>query len=216
MNNSPNYEKIVDEEMLKELNNKKERLFNEYIFGGKCLLPLNQVFRKKFDTMLFLPYNFNFLQPIWWDEKINTLEEQEECFNKFKLFLLALNEDFYVLPSLNNSIKLAIHFQNLTLSFEEYCKALSIKDTDGFMIDSSPEVLFFSKNETWAMVSDVHSELVFVGLESSILNNFITSFAGEYMEANQVIYFLGERRGGEISKTSKNTILQMYGNFSLD
>lgn len=212
INDQSFYRKITNEQDLIPIYDKSNNLYNREALEGNNPLPLTHVFKKNFNTILFLTYSFNFLQPLWWDEEINTLEEQKIHFNKFKSFLNSANQNnFYITPSISN-IKLALHFLSNSFSFDDYWQAFRETDEKGFQVDATAEVLLFAENGSWAILSDIHSELVFIGLDKELFNHFKTCFQSEIMSTYDVIAFLGKRRGGDLSENIKTKILNLYMN----
>lgn len=210
ISDQPIYQKIINQQDLLAVFDKSNTLYNREQFGGDTPLPLIQVFKKKFNEIVFLAHSFNFLQPLWWDEEINTKEEQQIYFDMFKCFLRATNQNsFYMIPS-DSHIELALHFTSPSFSFDEYWQALREVDKNGFQIDAAAEVLVFVENGSWAMLSDIHSELVFVGLDKELSNYFKTCFHKEIMSIYDAVDFLSERRGGDLSENVKAQIFNLY------
>jgi hypothetical protein len=153
----------------------KNKLFNLNLFSLEHTVFPKMVFKKKFDTHLFMNLED------WFDNA--------EDYRDLQCFLQAINEpylycavpDFYNCPDL----KIAV-----TKSHAEFVAVYTTNKKDknnpiGMRI--SPEGFWYGQSGDWAIVSDLTNNIFIVGLNRDAALNFKADFPDKYFDAKGYI-----------------------------
>jgi hypothetical protein len=162
------------EELMSQLTMKKA-LFNLELFNPKTTVFPKMVFKKKFDTHLFMNL----------EDWFNNAED----YNDLQCFMQAINEpylycavpDFYNFPDLKFDI---------SKSHAEFVAAYTTnkKDkTNPLGMRNSPEGFWYGQSGDWAIVSDLMNNIYIVGLNRDAALNFKADFPDKYFDANEYI-----------------------------
>jgi hypothetical protein len=73
----------------------------------------------------------------------------------------------------------------------------------------SAEIFIYGESQSWAMVNDVVSDLVIIGLAESALPAFREGFAGEYFDVQGAVAKLQSDHGGKM--TGADRAITNYG-----
>jgi hypothetical protein len=177
------FQKIVDWEKIYERQQIVKQLFVCDEFPpGVAIFP-RQVFRKAFDTHLFLTFND------WFD---NSIDHQY-----LQSFVRLLGDKFYYadVPScyLLNPVKFSVDcsHSDFVTGFN-YALSDDRTNPQNLGLRLSPTSLIYSDSQTWAMASDLTHNIVIVGLEAKAVESFQTAFDGNYFDIHEVIRRLEE------------------------
>jgi hypothetical protein len=153
----------------------KKTLFNLELFNLKRAVFPKMVFKKKFDTHLFMNL----------EDWFNNAED----YRDLQCFLQAINEPYLYcsVPDIYNCPDIKIE---ITKSHAEFVAAYTTNKKDknnpiGMRI--SPEGFWYGKSGDWAIVSDVINNVFIVGLTHDAALNFKADFPDKYFDTHAYV-----------------------------
>ncbi len=153
----------------------KEKLFNLHLFNlNKTVFP-KMVFKKKFDTHLFMNLED------WFNQK--------EDYRDLQCFLQAINEPYLycAVPDVYNCEDLKF---DITKTHTEFVAAYTTDkkyQNNPIGLRVSPEGFWYGENGDWAIVSDLINNIFIVGLNKHAALNFKADFPNKYFDAQEYI-----------------------------
>jgi hypothetical protein len=169
--------KIIDKfEALKTQSMMKKTLFNLDLFSLEKTAFPRMVFKKKFDTHLFMNL----------EDWFNNAED----YHDLQCFLQAINEPYLycAVPDFYNCPDFKI---DITKSHAAFVEAYTTnekeegKPTIGMRI--SPEGFWYGQSGDWAIVSDLVNNVFIVGLTHDAALNFKADFPNKYFDAHKYL-----------------------------
>jgi hypothetical protein len=162
------------EELMSQITMKKA-LFNLELFNPKTTVFPKMVFRKKFDTHLFM--------------NIEDFFNNAEDFRDLQCFMQAINEP-YLYCAVPDFLKIPDLKFDISKSHAEFVAAYmsNPKDkTDPLGRRHSAEGFWYGQNGDWAIVSDLINNVFIVGLNRDAALNFKADFPDKYFDAQVYI-----------------------------
>ena len=153
----------------------KNKLFNLHLFNPDTTVFPKMVFKKKFDTHLFM--------------NLEDWFNNEEDYRDLQCFLQAINEP-YLYCAIPDAYKCSdLKIEN-TVSHASFVKAYCTNHQDknnpiGRRI--SPDGFWYGESEDWAIVSDLINNIYIVGLNHDAALNFKADFPNKYFDAQAYI-----------------------------
>jgi hypothetical protein len=186
--------------MFKFINNSKEiyqcqqaakAVFNLDLFNPQNALFPRQVFRKHFSSHLFLDFND------WFNEDKDYKKLQGFCQGIKEPTFFADAPTFYLLNPVQFSANCthADFVKGFTYTFD---REIAEHPAQNIGLRLSSETFLYGESLTWAMVNDLTHNVIIVGLESSVLDVFKSSFHERYFNIHEVIHRLEAFQGGRM------------------
>jgi|GEM_PF-3632332 hypothetical protein len=173
-------------------------IFNLDAFTPEKAAFPQQVFNKKFDGIYFLNFNDWF--------------HAEDDFAKLIAFLQGIGSEsfyascppFYGLNAIqipvNASHKAYIEYHTYALEDGSVGKGVGIR--------KSPEAFYYDDTQNWAMVGDLTHDILIVGLDDAVKEDFLEVFGNEAGDIDSVVNRLETFQGALLD--NKERVVQMY------
>jgi hypothetical protein len=153
----------------------KKTLFNLDIFSLEKTAFPKMVFKKKFDTHLFM--------------NLEDWFSNAEDYRDLQCFLQAINEPYLycAVPDFYNCPDLKIDSTKSHAAFVAAYTTNKRYKNNPIGMRISPEGFWYGESGEWAIVSDVINNIFIVGLTHDAALNFKADFPGKYFDADAYV-----------------------------
>jgi hypothetical protein len=150
-------------------------LFNLELFNPKTTVFPKMVFKKKFDTHLFM--------------NLEDWFSNAEDYRDLQCFLQAINEPFLycAVPNFHKIPDLKFDISKSHAAFVAAYMSNPKDKTDPIGMRNSAEGFWYGQNGDWAIVSDLINNVFIVGLNRDAALNFKADFPDKYFDAQEYI-----------------------------
>ncbi len=153
----------------------KNKLFNLALFSRETTAFPKMVFKKKFDTHLFMNL----------EDWFNNAED----YRDLQCFLQAINEPYLycAVPDCYDCPDFRIEISKSHAEFTAAYRASHSEKSSPIGMRISPEGFWYGKSGDWAIVSDVINNIFIVGLNRDAALNFKADFPEKYFDPHEYI-----------------------------
>ncbi len=153
----------------------KEEIFNLELFNPKLTVFPKMVFKKKFDTHLFMNL----------EDWFNNADD----YRDLQCFMQAINESYLycAVPNFHNCPDLKWDISKSHAEFKEAYMAKSNETNEYLGLRISAEGFWYGDSGDWAIVSDLINNIYIVGLNNDAALNFKADFPDKYFDSQEQI-----------------------------
>lgn len=169
-----------------------DTLFNVGLFNPHTVVFAQPAFKKEFAYYYFLNFNgwFNEVADYQKLQKFIQLLKEPAFYGSAPVFCLLNTVEFSADCNHTDFVK-GFTYSVEAQEFEHTARNIGLR--------LSAESFIYGESLSWAMVNDVVSDLVIIGLEESALPAFRESFGEEYFDVQGAVEKLESDHGGKMS-----------------
>jgi hypothetical protein len=169
-----------------------DRLFNLELFNPHTVVFAQPVFKKEFAYYYFLNFNGWFNEAVDYQRLQKFIQDLKEpaFYGSAPVFCLLNTVEFSADCSHTDFVK-GFTYSVEPQEFEHNARNIGLR--------LSAESFIYGESLAWAMVNDVVSDLVIIGLEESASSAFGESFGEEYFDIQGAVEKLESDHGGKMA-----------------